>query len=66
MKRLRRMAAALALATAATTGALITGTAHASAAGDTAWGTPATITEPEAPAPGPGPVVITPLDTAWG
>lgn len=65
MKRLRRMAAALTLATAATTGALLTSPAHASTAGDTAWGTPAT-TEPEAPAPDPGPVVITPLDTAWG
>ena len=68
MKRLRRMAAALTLATAATTGALLTGTAHASPAADTAWGAPNTTTEPAVPTPALDVdlTVLTPLDTAWG
>ena len=72
MKRLRRMAAALTLATAATTGALLTDTLDFAPAADTAWGAPDT-TEPATPAipvPAPAhevdPTVVTPLDTAWG
>jgi hypothetical protein len=68
MKRLGRMAAALTIATAATTGTLLTGTAHASPAADTAWGTPITTTEPAVPTPAlvVDVTVVTPLDTAWG
>lgn len=62
MKKLRRIAATLTLATAAATGALLTDTATATPA-DTVWGAPAT-TEPAAPDHDTAPV--TTFDTAWG
>ena len=65
MKRLRRMAAALALATAATTGALLTDTLVSRPAADTAWGAPATTTVTTGLVEDVT-TVLTPLDTAWG
>lgn len=69
MKRLRRITATIALATAATTGALLTHDLAAAPAADTAWGNHSTLdtsiivtTEPAIE----GTVVVTPLDTAWG
>ncbi len=62
MTRLRRIAA-LTLATAAATGALLTGTATAVPA-DTAWGAPAPTVQPATPNTDTTPV--TTFDTAWG
>lgn len=68
MKRLRRIAAAIALATAATTGALLTNTLTASPAADTAWGAPSTTDTgaTETTEPATDGTAVTPLDTAWG
>lgn len=73
MKRtVRRIAASLALATAATTGALLADGLTTTQVGDTAWGAsdttgaePADETTVPELADG-GTVVVTPLDTAWG
>ncbi|MBE4761821.1 hypothetical protein [Streptomyces caniscabiei] len=74
MKRLRRIAAALALATAAGTGVLLADTLAPAADADTAWGAPTTTdtgteagaTETVVDLVPDSPVVVTPLDTAWG
>jgi hypothetical protein len=66
-KPLRRILAALTLATATITGyALEDGVTAPS--GDTAWGAPDTLTVPvDTPAVTDGiGTIVTPLDTAWG
>ncbi len=66
MKRLRRIAVALALATAAGTGALLADTLATASVADTAWGAPATTDAEAEPGAPDSPVVVTALDTAWG
>ncbi|MCL8016899.1 hypothetical protein [Streptomyces sp. AS02] len=63
-RRLRRIAAGLALSAAATTGTLLTTDLPATPA-DTAWGS-AETTSTVPGVTGDAADVITPLDTAWG
>ncbi|MBE4790276.1 hypothetical protein [Streptomyces caniscabiei] len=64
MKRFRRIAATLALATAATTGALLTDNLAPAPAADTAWGSP--VATAELTVLDVDTIRVTPLDTAWG